>query len=87
MAQSGPSAGGYGINYDAWPPGAESVEQSGQFGNFGQILQALMQQYQPQENFSDVLETKARLRNPEELCASAVTWRILMRRRSRRGRV
>ena len=25
-----------------------------------------MQQYQPQESYSDVLETKARLRNPEE---------------------
>jgi hypothetical protein len=35
-------------------------------GDFGQILQQLMQQYQPQESYSDVLETKARLRNPEE---------------------
>jgi hypothetical protein len=65
VAQSGPSAGGYGINYDAKPPGESQWSNQGQFGNFGQILQALMQQYQPQENFSDVLETKARLRNPE----------------------
>lgn len=34
--------------------------------DFGQLLQQLAQQYQPQEGYSDILETKARLRNPEE---------------------
>lgn len=66
-SQSAPSAGGFGFNPDASAPGSQwSNQGQGQFGNFGQMLQALMQQYQPQEDISSILETKARLRNPEE---------------------
>jgi hypothetical protein len=70
VAQSAPSAGGFGFNPNQGAAGTQwgsaGNQNFGQFGNFGQMLQALMQQYQPQEDVSQILETKARLRNPEE---------------------
>jgi hypothetical protein len=65
MYQQQPGAGGFGINPDAGGPPGENQWRAGGGGyDFGQILQALMSQYQPQESPSEALITKKMLQDP-----------------------